>query len=251
SSPLPRWMLQRPPGAAGVQTLPEFTELPFAQALEMACRQLPRGSAHAAAAQRVLQLAMAPAPVLHRHSSKARALLLQAMGRVMHGDAAGLCRGLSAGLLPALRREAEAEARSQPGQVRQWLAAQTLFATLKAVLPAMDSAPVADTANQAHPVAAVWQEHWPVVVAAMLHWEPSPVDDEPLASASEALGLAATSLPGLLREAVGLLVRSACERELPDAQLRALMWVVRKATGNGLWSGISQHRSGVCVSQEG
>ena len=222
---LVEWMIERSPYAAGVPVLLEFTELPFAQALEVACRRLPGagGAAHVKAAEHIAGLALSDAGVLHEHSSRARAVLLRSMAHVMGHEAAMLCQGLSSSVLPALRGAVEGEvaAATAKGPLEQpWHAAQTLAATLAAMLPVSDAAhpPVVDAA---HPVVALWREHWQFLEAALLRWPPS-AGEQPLASAAEALAAVPAALPVLLPEVLRLLARSAASHRLPELQLKAL-----------------------------
>mmetsp|Transcript_46141 Transcript_46141/g.147360 ORF Transcript_46141/g.147360 Transcript_46141/m.147360 type:complete len:996 (+) Transcript_46141:54-3041(+) len=223
------WMLLRPPYSAGSLPLLEFTELPFAQALEQTCKQLPPEFSHASAAERVLQLALAEVPpsALHRHSSKARALLLRCLRHTMGGDAAMLCQGLSAQIVPGLYNAAVAEATQAQSSSADlpWHAARTLIATLEAVLPPA-KAPVSDPG---HPVIALWRGQWPFLEAALLRWPSSPISDQPLAAAAEALGTAAARAPALLPEALALLSQSMVARSMPDAQLKALRAAILEA----------------------
>lgn len=223
------WMLERSPYMEQSHSLLEFTELSYAQSLEMACRQLPRNATHTLAAQRMLQLALAEVPpnALHKDSSNARALLLRSMRHMMGGDTTLLCQGLSAQVLPVLRQAtmaeaAEAEKKADP----PWHAARTLFATLVALLPPVGDELIVDSS---HPIAALWRSQWDCLQAALLKWPASAVSDQPVAAAAEALGEAASRMPVLFPDALQLLSQSASQRQLPDAQLKALRKAVLKA----------------------
>ncbi|CAE8634533.1 unnamed protein product [Polarella glacialis] len=223
------WMLQRPPQAAGSPELLEFTELPYASALEMACRQLPAdGPAHAAVAERFLTLALeVPTASLHGQSSEAKALLLRAMRHVMGGEVASLCRGLAERVLPTLRQAAEIEASgAQQGSPAH--AARVLLAALRSVLPKKGTAPVLDIQ---HPAVLLWRDQWQCLEAPLLRW-PSFVAEssnaeQPLTAAAEAVSAAASALPVLLPEALDLLVRAASEgrgsHEVPLAALESVL----------------------------
>jgi len=220
---LVEWMLRRPPGESGSPDLLELTELPYASAVEIACRHLPAGgTAHVAAAERLAALAFseAPASALHEDSSKSRGLLVRAMRHTLGGDAGLLCQGLGR-TLPMLRKAAEAEAATEKAD-QPWHAAQTLFSSLAAALPAVNQ-PVVEAV---HPVVMLWKEYWVCIESALLRWPVSSTNDQPLASAVEALKAAALSLPVLLPEALHLLTRSITHRDLPELQLRALTEIV-------------------------
>ncbi|CAE7348778.1 unnamed protein product [Symbiodinium natans] len=53
------WMLARPPSEAGAPTMLELTELPYARAIEAACRRLPSGSADPQIGEKLFMLAFA------------------------------------------------------------------------------------------------------------------------------------------------------------------------------------------------
>lgn len=212
------WMLQRSAYAAGSSALLELTELSYAQALEVACRRLPRGPGHVKAAERILAVALTevPASGLHGNSGKARGLLLQAVGHVMGDDTGLLCQGLRRQVLPLLHEAVEAEAAAANSQ---WHAAQTLFATLSATLPRKGTTPINDAG---HPVVLLFRDQWPLFEAALLSWTPSPVNDEPLCSAATLLALSIPVLPVLLPQVVHIFAQSLAQSSQPELQLTAL-----------------------------
>lgn len=226
------FMIEHSPYSSGDSSLAllEFTELPFAQALEMACRQLPIDSSHAVAAERVLKLALSevPSSALHRQTSSARALLLKCLRHLMGGDAISMCRGLSEQVLPVLREASfiEAAKAASLGGDRQWHAARTFFATLSAMLPPPEVPPITDGG---HPIVAMWSLHLSCFEAALLVWPISPVSNQPLLSATEALGLAALRAPVLLEQVLRLLSESTVVRTMPDVQLKVFCDVLEGA----------------------
>eukprot|EP00927_Polykrikos_kofoidii_P034121 TRINITY_DN28952_c0_g2_i1.p1 TRINITY_DN28952_c0_g2~~TRINITY_DN28952_c0_g2_i1.p1 ORF type:complete len:984 (-),score=189.48 TRINITY_DN28952_c0_g2_i1:61-2781(-) len=236
------WMLQRSPqqAANGSVELLALTELSYATAVEMACRLLPDGGGgNGAVTERIAALALAemPASMLHDDSSKARARLLGTIRHTMGGDATSLCQGLSTRVLPVLQAAAaaEAEAAVQTKQDLRWYAAQTVLATLAAVLPRRRKGGSDSVAGEGvvtsedHPAVLLWREYWSCLEAAMLpRWRPLCSDDQPLAAAAEVLAAAAVSVPVLLPDALRLLVQSVEHHVLPDVQLRALHVVLLK-----------------------
>merc|ERR1719253_128227 len=139
--------------------------------------------------------------------------MLRSMRHAMGGDLGLLCHGLSQRALPLLCQAVSKEAESGHGE-GNWHAAQALFSTLSAVLPA-----VAPSAGDVHPAVSLWKVHWKYFEAAMLEW-PLSATDEPAASAAQALGSAALALPEILPDAIQLIVRSILTRELPQVQLQ-------------------------------
>eukprot|EP00933_Yihiella_yeosuensis_P005928 TRINITY_DN11054_c0_g1_i1.p1 TRINITY_DN11054_c0_g1~~TRINITY_DN11054_c0_g1_i1.p1 ORF type:complete len:492 (-),score=108.45 TRINITY_DN11054_c0_g1_i1:153-1454(-) len=219
----------------------------------MACRQLPPDAVHAAAAERLLSLALAevPAGQLHGQSSDARGILLRAMRHVMGGDVAVLCRGLGERILPTLRQAAEAEAMS-PQRTSSADAARFLIAALCAVLPPKGSAPVSDSQ---HPVVLLWRQQWECLAAPLLRW-PFTVSsssslgaEQPLTVAAEAVACGAIALPILLPESLEVLVESIVKGHAssPEAPLRALEQLVHQLPCPPLEAGVAADLVGGAV----
>ncbi|CAE7862926.1 unnamed protein product, partial [Symbiodinium sp. KB8] len=76
------WMLARPPGEAGSPTMLEITELPYARAVESACRRLPSGAADPAIGEKLFMLAFAswnPSSSAEERHLQVQALYLSAL----------------------------------------------------------------------------------------------------------------------------------------------------------------------------
>jgi len=223
------WAIQRPPMAACSPELLQIVELPYAEALERISRHLPMvGAAHAGAGERLAALAFEARPLaaLHSESVKAQSLILRAMRHAMGNDAVLLCQGLAQRVVPALCQAADAEAEMAPAEADPpWRAAQALFGTLSATLPATAIAPN----DRDHPAVGLWRARWPYVEAALLCWAPSVASDQPLAAAADALAAAAQMMPVFLPEAVQVLSKSVAQHELPQIQLEALGKVISSA----------------------
>eukprot|EP00929_Paragymnodinium_shiwhaense_P007826 TRINITY_DN111733_c0_g1_i1.p1 TRINITY_DN111733_c0_g1~~TRINITY_DN111733_c0_g1_i1.p1 ORF type:complete len:1027 (-),score=244.31 TRINITY_DN111733_c0_g1_i1:18-3098(-) len=230
ASRLVEWMLQRPPqqAACGDVELLSLTELAYAQAVELACRQLPADAAAAgwtseaargAVVERIASLALVevPASMLHETTCQSRARLLSAI-RHMGMEAHSLCDALSTRVLPELAAAASAEAAASSG--KQWFAAQTLLAVLGAVLPRGAAGSAMDAS---HPVVVLWRAYWQCFEAALLpQWRPLSAEDQPLACGCDILASAAIRVPVLLPTVLELLVKSIQQDTSPEKQLIAL-----------------------------
>lgn len=215
------WMLHRPPWATFAPELLELTELPYAEGLEQLCRMLPAERAHVAVGERLALLAFAERPSIASHdgSVRAQSLMLQAMRNAMCCEPQLLCNGLAHSVLPALCQTVDIEAEAAPGDPDPaWHSAQVLFATLTAALPTAE----APSAELSHPAVALWKERWLYVEAALLRWPQSSATDQPVLAATQAITAAVAALPGLLPDALPLLVQSIRHHELPIVQLDAL-----------------------------
>jgi len=228
SAGMVEWVLARPPMAAGTPELLQLVELPYAEALAMLCRNLQStDTCDTAVGERLAAMAFEERPVdaLHEDSIKAQRSMLQAMRHAMGSETGLLCQGLSQKIVPALCKAVEAEAAGAAGeQDPSWRAAQSLFATLAAMLPEVP----ANFDDMTHPSVSVWKQCWPFLEAALITW-PASATDQPLTAAAESLTAAAKALPGFLPGALQLLARSAASRELPQVQLDALRDVTASA----------------------
>eukprot|EP00928_Gymnodinium_smaydae_P011281 TRINITY_DN14182_c1_g3_i1.p1 TRINITY_DN14182_c1_g3~~TRINITY_DN14182_c1_g3_i1.p1 ORF type:complete len:873 (+),score=183.70 TRINITY_DN14182_c1_g3_i1:70-2688(+) len=215
------WMLLRPPASAGVPELMAVTELPYAHALERACRRLPGDVAHAAAGEQIATLAFVDRPpaALHEETPKAQRTLLLAMRHALGSDLAILCQGLSGSILPGLRTAVESEREAFVGEESEapFLAAQALFATLATAVPPVDSSSSAVGADTSAAI-ALWKSHWGYVEDAMLNRACNKATEQPLAAAADALTTAALALPELLAPAAELLAKSAARRFKPSCR---------------------------------
>uniref|UniRef100_A0A7S4QI09 Exportin-1/Importin-beta-like domain-containing protein n=1 Tax=Alexandrium monilatum TaxID=311494 RepID=A0A7S4QI09_9DINO len=224
------WTLQRPPTSSCYPELVQLVELPYAESIERLCRHLSTaGEVHVAVGERLAALAFEarPAAALHEDSVKAQSLMLLAMRHSMGSDATLLCQGLAQKVIPALCQAAEAEAQTARAERDPpWRAAQALFGTLSATLPAVAIAPN----DRDHPAVGLWRDRWPYVEAALLRWPPSDASDQPHAAAAAALVAAAQMLPVFFPESVQVLARSAAQHELPQVQLEALRKVLASAS---------------------
>lgn len=224
------WMLERPPCASHAETpwLLRHTELPYAQQVEMLCRQLPPGS-HLEIAERLARLALEPAPpgTLHEDSARSRGLLLWACRRVLGGDSGQVCGCLSQAVLSPLRQAVETESLAHTANDHR-PAVQVLCAALEVTLPDVEHSGGAAAGNDAHCVqaaAAIWDANWDMLRASLLTWAPT-TTNQPVEAASEALAGAAVKLAPILKPALGLLVESISQSAQPHAQIHAVRHVV-------------------------
>eukprot|EP00929_Paragymnodinium_shiwhaense_P078670 TRINITY_DN4079_c0_g1_i1.p1 TRINITY_DN4079_c0_g1~~TRINITY_DN4079_c0_g1_i1.p1 ORF type:complete len:1058 (+),score=286.40 TRINITY_DN4079_c0_g1_i1:104-3277(+) len=224
------WMLMRSPMAADSLELLMLLELPYAQALEKTCRNLPNESKNVNYGERLAALAFAERPpeAVHDDTTKAQMTILMAMRYALGTNTALLCQGLATAILPALQAKVKdemEEAQMYDGD-SSWLSAQALFATLSTAIPLEGQSAADNGSSGVEPAVEVWKANWSFVKDALLTWKPSSSSDQPRAAAVEALTTAVLALPPLLGNGVQLLTQSAVATDLPDLQLKALRDIV-------------------------
>eukprot|EP00931_Biecheleriopsis_adriatica_P089323 TRINITY_DN63478_c0_g1_i1.p1 TRINITY_DN63478_c0_g1~~TRINITY_DN63478_c0_g1_i1.p1 ORF type:complete len:1052 (-),score=280.09 TRINITY_DN63478_c0_g1_i1:39-3194(-) len=224
------WMLERPPSKAGEPCMLEVTELPYAQALEAACKRLPAGAAQPAVGETLFMLAFAswnPSSTQDERNLEVQAAYLSALRSAMGSAPDMLCQSLSGKVLPGISQAANAEAArssssgawDSPGT--PWPATRLLFETLAAMLPVGHP-----TSDDSHPAVAVWRQGWHSFEEVLLRHPVDAATDQPLKAAAQALKRAGLHAPTLLVEVLQLLARSAAQRDSAEVQLQVLREIV-------------------------
>mmetsp|Transcript_42826 Transcript_42826/g.77808 ORF Transcript_42826/g.77808 Transcript_42826/m.77808 type:complete len:1032 (-) Transcript_42826:8-3103(-) len=230
-------VLQRPPAevafASGMVEMLEFTELPYAQAVETMCQRLCDNNcvldeeSRKQVTERLFALAFStysqrpPDEELPEDTLEAQAALLQAMRHTMGSYHTVLCECFASKVLPQLAQAAEVEAaraQSSKGE-KPWRDAMLLYLTLRAVLPSESSA------QENHPALLVWRQYWRYFEYGLLQWTQNASTDQPAMAAAEAIVAGAKIFPALLNDALGLLGAMSTSTQL-ELKLRSLRDIV-------------------------
>mmetsp|Transcript_15597 Transcript_15597/g.35802 ORF Transcript_15597/g.35802 Transcript_15597/m.35802 type:complete len:1032 (-) Transcript_15597:74-3169(-) len=230
-------VLQRPPAEiafeSGMVEMLEFTELPYAEAVETMCRRLCGDNcpldeeSRQQVVERLFALAFStysqrpPDEDLPEDTLQAQAALLQAMRHTMGSYHAVLCECFASKVLPQLALAAEAEAaraQSSKGE-KPWRDTMLLYLTLRAVLPAESSA------QENHPAFSVWRQYWRYFEYGLLQWPQNTSTEQPAIAAAEAIVAGTKIFPTLLKDALALISAMSTSTQL-EQKLRSLREIV-------------------------